>query len=45
MHGANTKIVGAKQTKVCYAYMNTRLKVILKPPLLYGSTKCVKSNN
>jgi hypothetical protein len=28
MHGANTKIADAKQAKACYAYKNTRLKLL-----------------
>jgi len=45
MHGANMKIVDAKQAKACYAYKNTRLKLHVKSTLLYGLTKCVGSNN
>jgi len=28
MHSANTKIIDAKQAKICYAYKNTRLKLL-----------------
>jgi len=28
MHGTNMKIVDAKQAKICYAYKNTRLKLL-----------------
>jgi len=28
MHGANMKIVDGKQAKACYAYKNTKLKLL-----------------
>ena len=28
MHGANTKIIDAKQAKLCYAYKYTTLKLL-----------------
>jgi len=28
MHGTNMKTVDAKQAKICYAYKNTRLKLL-----------------
>jgi len=40
MHGANMKIVDAKQAKTCYTYKSTRLKLIKTNAALWFNKMC-----
>ena len=40
MHGANMKIVDAKQAKACYTYKNTRLKLLRTSAALWFNKMC-----